>query len=102
ISFFERFSNLLRRAYLMNFSSYFHIKNILNCKIKHFLLSRISNFAKKMMEVFNTPHKVIITCNRRLSPYLAQEVEALGFEIVRSFNTGVEVHASVNECIRLN
>lgn len=54
------------------------------------------------MEVFNTPNKVIITCNRRLSPYLAQEVEALGFDIVRAFNTGVEIHASVNECIRLN
>lgn len=55
-----------------------------------------------MMEVFNTPNKVIITCNRRLSPYLAQEVEALGFDIARAFNTGVEIRASVNECIRLN
>lgn len=54
------------------------------------------------MEVFNTPHKVIITCNRRLSPYLVQEVEALGFAAVRTFNTGMEVKASVNECIRLN
>src|SRR5690606_37842908 len=55
-----------------------------------------------MMEVFNTPNKVVITCNRRLSPYLAQEVEALDFEIVRAFNTGVEINASVNECVRLN
>lgn len=55
-----------------------------------------------MMEVFNSSGKVIITCNRRLSPYLAQEVSALGFDIVRSFNTGVEVKATVNECIRLN
>lgn len=55
-----------------------------------------------MMEVFNTPNKVIITCNRRLSPYLAQEVEALDFDIVRAFNTGVEINASVNDCIRLN
>lgn len=55
-----------------------------------------------MMEVFNTPNKVIITCNRGLTPYLVQEVEALGFKIVRAFNTGVEVSATVNECIRLN
>src|SRR5690606_3967838 len=55
-----------------------------------------------MMEVFNTANKVIITCNRRLSPYLTQEVTDLGFQIVRSFNTGVEVKASVNECMRLN
>jgi len=55
-----------------------------------------------MMEVFNTANKVIITCNRRLSPYLAQEVIALGFPINRTFNTGVEIKASVGECIRLN
>ncbi len=55
-----------------------------------------------MMEVFNTPNKVIITCNRRLSPYLEQEVKDLGFSIVRAFNTGVEIKASVNECVRLN
>lgn len=55
-----------------------------------------------MMEVFNTPSKIIITCNRRLSPYLQEEVKELGFEIVRAFNTGVELKASVNECIRLN
>ncbi|WP_293933925.1 THUMP domain-containing class I SAM-dependent RNA methyltransferase [Sphingobacterium sp. UBA6645] len=55
-----------------------------------------------MAEVFNTQSKVIITCNRRLSPCLEQEVKDLGFEIKRAFNTGVEVKASVNECIKLN
>lgn len=55
-----------------------------------------------MKEVFNTPKKVIVTCNKRLSPYLQEEVVALGFEIKRAFNTGVELYASVNECIRLN
>lgn len=55
-----------------------------------------------MKEVFNTASKVIITCNKRLSPYLQEEVTALGYEIKRAFNTGVELHASINECIRLN
>lgn len=55
-----------------------------------------------MMEVFNTPNKVIVTCNRRLSPYLEQEVRDLGFAPVRVFNTGLELKASVNECVRLN
>ncbi|MGO3306755.1 MAG: THUMP domain-containing class I SAM-dependent RNA methyltransferase, partial [Sphingobacterium sp.] len=40
--------------------------------------------------------------NRRLSPYLEQEVKDLGFTIVRSFNTGLELKATVNECIKLN
>lgn len=55
-----------------------------------------------MKEVFNTPGKVIVTCNRRLSPYLEQEVRQLGFTPVRVFNTGLELKCAVNECIRLN
>lgn len=55
-----------------------------------------------MAEVFNKQSKVIITCNRRLSPFLEQEVRELGYEIKRSFNTGLELYASVNECIKLN
>ncbi len=55
-----------------------------------------------MAEVFNSRSKVIVTCNRRLSPFLEQEVRELGFDIKRSFNTGVELYASVNECIKLN
>ncbi|WP_312186536.1 class I SAM-dependent RNA methyltransferase [Sphingobacterium sp.] len=54
------------------------------------------------MEVFNTPNKVIITCNKRLSPYLQQEVKELGFDIVRAFPTGVELKISVNDTIKLN
>ncbi|OKS89178.1 THUMP domain-containing class I SAM-dependent RNA methyltransferase [Mucilaginibacter polytrichastri] len=54
------------------------------------------------MQVFQTESKIIITCNKRLSPYLQQEVEALGFEIKRSFSTGVELLGTVNDCIALN
>ena len=60
------------------------------------------NFVQNMMEVFNTPNKVIITCNKRLSPYLQQEVKELGFDIVRAFSTGVELKASVNDTVKLN
>jgi putative N6-adenine-specific DNA methylase len=54
------------------------------------------------MQVFQEESKIIITCNKRLSPYLQQEVEALGFEIKRSFQTGVELLGTVNDCITLN
>ena len=54
------------------------------------------------MQVFHNKSKIIITCNKRLSPYLQQEVQALGFEIVRSFSTGVELFGTVNDCIKLN
>lgn len=54
------------------------------------------------MQVFQTKSKVIITCNKRLSPYLQEEVKALGYEIVRSFPTGVELAITLTECIKLN
>jgi len=54
------------------------------------------------MQVFNNPSKVIITCNNRLASYLQKEVQDLGFSIARSFSTGVELKASLTECIKLN
>lgn len=54
------------------------------------------------MEVFHTENKIILTCNKRLSPYLQQEVEELGFKPVRVFQTGVELQGTVTDCIPLN
>lgn len=55
-----------------------------------------------MDQVFNTPSKVIITCNKRLASYLETEVKDLGFKPTRVFSTGVELKVSLNDCIRLN
>ena len=54
------------------------------------------------MQVFHTESKIIVTCNKRLSPYLQSEVEALGFTPVRVFQTGVELKGTVNDTISLN
>jgi 23S rRNA G2445 N2-methylase RlmL len=54
------------------------------------------------MQVFHTKSKVILTCNKRLSPYLQEEVKALGYEIIRDFPTGVELNITLTECIKLN
>jgi putative N6-adenine-specific DNA methylase len=54
------------------------------------------------MQVFHTESKIIITCNKRLSPYLQQEVEALGYKPVRVFATGVELKGTVTDTIPLN
>ncbi|TBO41661.1 THUMP domain-containing class I SAM-dependent RNA methyltransferase [Pedobacter kyonggii] len=54
------------------------------------------------MQVFHNKSKVIITCNKRLSPYLQDEVTALGYTIERSFATGVELNITLTECIKLN
>lgn len=54
------------------------------------------------MEVFNNASKILVTCNKRFSPYLIKEVEELGFKIDRSFITGLEITGTLNDCIRLN
>jgi putative N6-adenine-specific DNA methylase len=54
------------------------------------------------MQVFHTESKIIITCNKRLSSYLQQEVEALGFTPTRVFQTGVELKGTVTDTIALN
>lgn len=54
------------------------------------------------MDIFHTKSKIIITCNKRLSPYLQQEVEALGFKPDRVFTTGIELTGTVTDCITLN
>jgi len=54
------------------------------------------------MQVFHTESKIVITCNKRLSPYLQKEVEELGFKPVRVFQTGVELLGTVADCIALN
>jgi putative N6-adenine-specific DNA methylase len=54
------------------------------------------------MQVFHTENKIIITCNKRLSAYLQQEVEDLGFKPVRVFQTGIELWGTVTDCIALN
>ncbi len=62
-------------------------------------MSKLRNY---MNQVFNTPSKVIITCNKRLALYLQEEVLELGFTPVRFFSTGLELKLTLNECIRLN
>lgn len=45
---------------------------------------------------------IVITCQRRLSTYLAAEVESLGFAVDEVFLTGVKMRGTLNDCIRLN
>jgi 23S rRNA G2445 N2-methylase RlmL len=54
------------------------------------------------MNVFTTLSRIIITCNKRLAPYLEKEVMELGFETVQTFSTGVELRGTATDCIHLN
>lgn len=59
-------------------------------------------YLRGRMNIFTNSSRVIVTCNKRLTPYLASEITELGFAVKREFATGVELKASVNDCIRLN
>ncbi len=54
------------------------------------------------MQVFSTTSKIIITCHKWLSAVLQKEVIDLGFNITRSFQTGVELEGTLSDCIKLN
>lgn len=54
------------------------------------------------MNPFTHRSRIVITCNKRLTPFLAQEVDELGFVIQRKFQTGVEAEGTLEDCIRLN
>ena len=54
------------------------------------------------MSLFTTIAPVIVTCNKRLAPYLELEIKELGFSIEETFVTGVAINATINDCIRLN
>lgn len=54
------------------------------------------------MNLFSSEAAVIITCPRRLAPYLEQEVKELGFKVEEAFLTGVAIQGTINDCIKLN
>lgn len=55
-----------------------------------------------MTELFNSESRIIVTCNKRLAPFVSNEIEELCFHILRTFPTGVELRGSINDCIKLN
>jgi len=54
------------------------------------------------MQLFQTTSRIIVTCSNRLSPFLQQEITALGLTPVRVFKTGVELKGTMEDCIKLN
>lgn len=54
------------------------------------------------MPSFHRPSKIVITCNRRLTPFLQQEVRTLGFQVSETFSTGLSLAGTLNDCVILN
>ena len=54
------------------------------------------------MKKLNSPSRIVITCSKRLSPFLEKEVRELGFVPDRTFITGLEFYGTLNDCVKLN
>lgn len=54
------------------------------------------------MNLFTTSSTITITCHKRISIYLEQEVKELGFTVDETFITGVKLTGTINDCIKLN
>ena len=54
------------------------------------------------MHSFNKPSTITITCSKRLTPYLQQEIIQLNYKPASVFQTGVNLNGTLNDCIRLN
>lgn len=54
------------------------------------------------MNIFTDKAVIIITCPKRLSPWLELEVKELGFDVQETFVTGVRLIGTINDCIKLN
>lgn len=54
------------------------------------------------MLYFTNSSRIFITCNKRLSPFLKMEVEALGFTVPDMLSTGIWLHGTMKDCIKLN
>lgn len=54
------------------------------------------------MHSFNKPSRITITCSKRLTPYLQQELASLHYKTSSVFQTGINLNGTLNDCIRLN
>ncbi|MEO6682708.1 MAG: class I SAM-dependent RNA methyltransferase [Ginsengibacter sp.] len=54
------------------------------------------------MHSFNKPSRITITCSKRLTPYLKQEIIELKYKPVSEFQTGLVINGTLKDCINLN
>jgi len=54
------------------------------------------------MNIFTSPRRIIVTCSKRLTPYLEREVTDLGFIPESTFATGWSCTERWMNCIKLN
>lgn len=54
------------------------------------------------MDPFERERKIVVTCNKRLAPFLAKEIQEAGYKEIKEFPTRVELSGTMKDCIRLS
>jgi putative N6-adenine-specific DNA methylase len=54
------------------------------------------------MSLFTDKGAIIVTCPKRLAPYVEQDIKEIGFNPEETFITGVRLTGTINDCIKLN
>lgn len=54
------------------------------------------------MTAFNTPSRILVTCNSGLAPYLSQELADLGYQTDEQLNTAVATYGTMEDCMLMN
>src|SRR5258706_9823008 len=82
-------------SFLISYSSSLIFSYCSSCSfLKHYLCCFMNLFTGKAV--------IIITCPKRLTPWLEQEIKELGFSTEETFVTGIKLSGTINDCIKLN
>ncbi len=54
------------------------------------------------MELSQSKRKILLTCSKKISPFLRKELEFAGFPIVSEKESSVETEGTFNDCMKLN
>jgi putative N6-adenine-specific DNA methylase len=54
------------------------------------------------MSLFERKNRMVVTCAKGVSPYLKEELIALGFPIVNEESAGIETEGSIDDAMKLN
>ena len=54
-----------------------------------------------MNDIFDQPSRISITCPKRITPFLKDEIKTLGFPIKNVRKAGLETEGSLNDCMQM-
>jgi putative N6-adenine-specific DNA methylase len=54
------------------------------------------------MDLYSQDARILITCTKRLTPFVAEEVTSLGYTLQHSLKSAIELKGTLADCVHLN